>query len=333
MAAATSAAAPLAAATADRSPYDSLRAVDARTANMLSRGEAKGATCCMSTLLAGSDNSESSDCRVHCLRALSSQPVIHLDLENVRRPVAEQRGAVAREVEVSYVVRPGACLRPDEEHRRAGAVFPTQDRVADERAIRKVRIAERERLRRAGTVRIDGIGRSRRRARGCPDNGTGVLPVNDLLDRARRGKFAERRIITAGEVRLRVQLQCKIRRKRPVDACIERPGLGPEVGKYVAVTVECCRGRVVLGRDVLRVVLTRAERRRETYEDARCRLERDPGRDGQLMSARADAGTALHGHIEYCACAGIGRDLTHHDLVAATHHYRPTAGQTIIEHC
>src|SRR6185437_341371 len=73
--------------------------------------------------------------------------------------------------------------------------------------------------------------------------------------------------------------------------------------------------------------------RRETYEDARCRLERDPGRDGQLMSARADAGTALHGHIEYCACAGIGRDLTHHDLVAATHHYRPTAGQTIIEHC
>src|SRR5204862_951677 len=58
--------------------------------------------------------------------ASASDPVRRLDEEHVVRPVAEQRSRVAAELEVAVRIAPRALLRPHEEHRRAGAVLPTQ---------------------------------------------------------------------------------------------------------------------------------------------------------------------------------------------------------------
>src|SRR3712207_6014658 len=57
-------------------------------------------------------------------RRSPTDPVIHLDEKHVRRPVAEQGGALAAEIEVAVVAAPAPLLRPDDEERRARAVLP-----------------------------------------------------------------------------------------------------------------------------------------------------------------------------------------------------------------
>src|SRR6185437_6418725 len=50
------------------------------------------------------------------------------------------------------------------------------------------------------------------------------------------------------------------------------------------------------------------------------------------MALATDARTTLHGDVEHGARARICRDLTHQDLVAATHDYRSTTRQAIVHY-
>src|SRR6185312_14618131 len=49
------------------------------------------------------------------------------------------------------------------------------------------------------------------------------------------------------------------------------------------------------------------------------------------MALATDAGTTLHGDVEHGARARIRRDLTHQDLVAATHDHRSATRQAIVQ--
>src|SRR6185312_2914206 len=50
------------------------------------------------------------------------------------------------------------------------------------------------------------------------------------------------------------------------------------------------------------------------------------------MALATDARTTLHGDVEHGARARIRRDLTHQDLVAATHDHGPATRQAIVQH-
>src|SRR6202011_1376238 len=140
-----------------------------------------------------------------------AQPVVHLDLKYIRRTIAENLGALPPEVEFAVRITACAVLSPDEKHRRPGAILPTQHGVADQGAEGEIRVSKRKRQCWAGrAIGIDRISRTARGGSGRTHYRADVLPVDQFSSGSRRGEFPERRVRSAGDERLREELQREI---------------------------------------------------------------------------------------------------------------------------
>src|SRR5947207_15171711 len=71
----------------------------------------------------------------YSLRAsLESQPVIHLQENDIRRRAMKQRPGVVSEVDLAALQLRRPAASPDEKQRRAGAVLPAEHDIAADRA-------------------------------------------------------------------------------------------------------------------------------------------------------------------------------------------------------
>src|SRR5207248_11269947 len=66
------------------------------------------------------------------VRVLESQPVIHLQENDIRRRALKQRPGVGSEVDLAALQLRRPTARPDEKQRRAGVVLPAEHDIAAE---------------------------------------------------------------------------------------------------------------------------------------------------------------------------------------------------------
>src|ERR1700680_308578 len=135
-------------------------------------------------------------CRVSLVRfplpaSSATDPVIHLDLKDIRRTIAEDCASLRGEIEIAVGIASCPALRPHEEDGRAWAILPPQHGVADQRAEGEVRVAERKRGRWTCAIRICRVCRAAHSGRRRTGNRADVPSINRSLEGARRHELAK----------------------------------------------------------------------------------------------------------------------------------------------